>query len=135
MPDYLFWRWRFARLEILNSLYFTTYAFPENYIQVVRVLASKSSGMSQDEIIENLNLLNKDQLAKILKELIESDFVTDCYSFDRQQRETLYRLTDEYSQTKKQVFFTFMSTYGVVKNENWGMIDKELTLDALFSLA
>lgn len=44
-------------------------------------------------------------------------------------------LFKHYSQTKKQVFFTFMSTYGVVKNENWGIIDKEFTLDALFSLA
>jgi uncharacterized protein len=235
-----------------EKFYPSSYAFSEDYIKVVRILASKSSGLSEGEIIENLNLPNRDQLTKILKALIDSDFVDDCYPFDRQQGEKTYRLADEYSlfylkfiepmktegtgtwqnfeqtpsyrtwsgyafesiclkhtteikkalgisgiysssstfyhkgaegmvgcqvdllidrndkvinlceikwanaefvitksyaadlrmkialfkhysQTKKQVFFTFISTYGVVRNENWGMIDKELTLNDLFA--
>ena len=59
-----------------------------------------------------------------------SEFViTKAYAAELRMKMTLFR---HYSQTKKGVFFTFMSTYGVVKNENWGMIDKELKLDDLF---
>ncbi len=58
--------------------------------------------------------------------------ITKAYAKELRMKMTLFK---HYSQTKKQVFFTFVSSYGVVKNENWGMIDKELTLDALFSLA
>ena len=55
--------------------------------------------------------------------------ITKDYAKELRMKMTLFK---HYSKTKKQVFFSFMSTYGVVKNENWGMIDKELTLDILF---
>ena len=56
--------------------------------------------------------------------------ITKAYAAELRMKMTLFK---HYAQTKKQVFFTFISTYGVVKNDNWGMIDKELTLNDLFA--
>jgi hypothetical protein len=42
-------------------------------------------------------------------------------------------LFKHYAATKKQVFFTFISTYGLMQNEHSrGLVDKELTLNDLF---
>jgi uncharacterized protein len=236
-----------------EQLYPSLFDYSDNHIAIVRTLATKQSGMTREEIIKNSSLTNGGGLTKTLEELAYSGFINEYQPLERVKRDTLYRLTDEYSlfylkfiesmkkegkgvwqnfeqtpnhrtwsgyafesiclkhipeikkalgisgvfsttstfyhkgaegmagcqvdllidrndkvinlveikwanaeyvitkvyakelrmkmtlfrhysQTKKQVFFTFMSTYGVVKNENWGMIDKELTLDALFGL-
>ena len=237
-----------------EQLYPSLFDYSENHIAIVRTLATKSSGMTREEIIKNSKFTNGGGLTKTLEELSHSGFITEYQPFERLKRETLYRLTDEYSlfylkfiekmkqegadiwqnfeqtpnhriwsgyafesiclkhipeikkklgisgvfsttstfyhkgaegmagcqvdllivrndnvinlceikwansefvitkayaaelrmkmtlfrhysQTKKQLFFTFMSSYGAVKNENWGMIDKELTLDDLFVVA
>ena len=234
-----------------DNLYSSLFDYSENHIAVVRTLASKPSGMTREEIIKHSKFTNGGGLTKTLEELNYSGFIAEFQPLARVKKETLYRLTDEYSlfyikfiedmkkegagvwqnfeqtpnhrtwsgyafesiclkhlpeikkalgisgvfsttstfyhkgaegmagcqvdllidrndriinlceikwantefiitkayaaelrmkmtlfrhysQTKKGVFFTFMSTYGVVKNENWGMIDKELTLDDLF---
>ena len=234
-----------------DQLYPALFDYSENHIEVVRTLASKPSGMTREQIIKNSTLTNGGGLTKTLEELSHSGFITEYQPFERLKRETLYRLTDEYSlfyikfiekmkqegantwvnfeqtpqyrtwsgyafesiclkhlseikkalgisgifstsstfyhkgaegmagcqvdllidrndrivnlceikwsnaeyvitkayaaelrmkmtlfkhysQTKKGVFFTFISTYGVVRNENWGMLDKELTLEDLF---
>ena len=237
-----------------EQLYPSLFDYSDNHIAIVRTLATKASGMTREEIIKNSKFTNGGGLTQTLEELSHSGFITEYQPFERLKRETLYRLTDEYSlfylkfiekmkqegadiwqnfeqtpnhriwsgyafesiclkhipeikkklgisgvfsttstfyhkgaegmagcqvdllivrndnvinlceikwansefvitkayaaelrmkmtlfrhysQTKKQLFFTFMSSYGVVKNENWGMIDKELTLDDLFVAA
>ena len=234
------------------QLYPSLFDNAENHIAIIRALATKSMGMTRVEIINATKLTNGGGLTTTLEELAHSGFITEYQPLERIKRETLYRLTDEYSlfylkyiepmklegantwqnfeqtpnyriwsgyafesiclkhtaeikkalgiagvfsttstfyhkgaegmagcqvdllidrndkvinlfeikwsntefvitkayatelrikmslfkhysQTKKQVFFTFMSTYGVVKNDNWGMIDKELSLDDLFA--
>ncbi len=60
-----------------------------------------------------------------------TDFIiTKSYAAELRQKMALFK---HYSATKKQVYLTLISTYGVVKNENsTGLVDNELRLDHLF---
>lgn len=56
--------------------------------------------------------------------------ITKAYASELRKKVALFK---HYSNTKKQVFLTFISTYGLLPNEHsLGLVDKELKLDNLF---
>ena len=56
--------------------------------------------------------------------------ITKSYSEELREKVALFK---HYSKTKKQVFFTFISSYQVLPNENSrGIMDKEISLESLF---
>lgn len=56
--------------------------------------------------------------------------ISKTYSADLRKKISLFK---HYSETKKQVFLTFITTYGVLDNEHRrGLLDKEILLDDLF---
>ncbi len=56
--------------------------------------------------------------------------ITKSYAAELRNKIALFQ---HYTNTKKQMFLTFVSTFGLVKNEHSnGLIDKELGLDSLF---
>ncbi len=58
--------------------------------------------------------------------------ISKSYATELRQKVALFK---HYSETKKQIFLTFISTYGVLPNEHSrGLVDKELTLDDLFAV-
>jgi uncharacterized protein len=91
----------FTRTGLLNNefsmLYHALFDYADNHIAVVRTLAKKLSGMTRREIIEYGKLANGGTLSNVLEELISSGFITIYYPFDTKKKETIYRLTDEYS--------------------------------------
>lgn len=57
--------------------------------------------------------------------------ITKSYSADLRKKVALFK---HYSKTKKQVFFTFISSYGLMQNEHSrSLVDKELVLGDLFA--
>lgn len=61
----------------------------------------------------------------------EAYVLPKSYATELRNKIALFR---HYSKTKKQIFLTFISTFGLVKNEHsLSLVDKELTLDSLFS--
>jgi uncharacterized protein len=80
-----------------EQLYPSLFDHAENHIAVVRALATKPSGMTRKEIIDHTKRTNGGGLTQTIEELIHSGFVTEYPPFERLKRETLYRLTDEYS--------------------------------------
>ena len=60
-----------------------------------------------------------------------SEFIiSKAYAGDLRKKVALFK---HYSKTKKQIFLTFMTTYGLLPNEHSaGIVDRELTLEALF---
>lgn len=55
--------------------------------------------------------------------------ISKSYGAELRQKIALFK---HYSATKKQIFFTFIIPYGLVKNEHsLGLVDNELTLDSL----
>ncbi len=61
-----------------------------------------------------------------------SEFIiSKSYAAKLRKKAALFKY---YSKTKKQIFITFISTYGLIQNEHSiGLVDKELTLDDLFN--
>jgi uncharacterized protein len=80
-----------------TQLYPSLFEHSENHIAVVRALASKWTGLSRADIIQITGISNGGGLTKTLEELEYSGFIAQYKPFGRKKRESLYRLTDEYS--------------------------------------
>jgi AAA+ ATPase superfamily predicted ATPase len=80
-----------------EQLYPSLFEHSENHIAVVRALADKASGLTRAEIIEATKLPNGGGLTKTIEELQYSGFIAEYLPFGRMKRESVFRLTDEYS--------------------------------------
>ena len=86
-----------ALYDEFKQLYPSLFDHSEHHIAVVRALSSKWMGLTRGDIIHLTGLTNGGGLTKILEELDYSGFITKYQPFGRVKRETLFRLTDEYS--------------------------------------
>ena len=80
-----------------NELYASLFDNAENHVAVVRALSTKWTGLTRSEIIKLTGISNGGGLTKTLEELNYSGFIEEYAPFGRIKRETLFRLTDEYS--------------------------------------
>ncbi len=80
-----------------DNLYKALFNNYEKHILVIRALASKWMGLTRSEIVTQTNLETGGAITEILKELETSGFIQSVRPIGKLQRETLYRLTDEYS--------------------------------------
>jgi len=80
-----------------SKLFSALFSHSENHIKVVRALAKKTIGLTRSEIIKTSKLPDGGGLSKVLKELEHSGFIRKYYPFDKVKKDSLYRLTDEYS--------------------------------------
>lgn len=80
-----------------DNLYKALFSNYEKHILIIRALASKWMGLTRTEIVEHTKLQTGGAISTILNELETSGFIQSVLPFGKQQRETLYRLTDEYS--------------------------------------
>ncbi|MCB0835349.1 MAG: ATP-binding protein, partial [Bacteroidetes bacterium] len=84
------------RDEFLD-LYPALFENPDKHIAVIRALSTKRQGMDREEIIKSSKLANGGSLTKTLEELNQSGFISTYQPFGKKKKNTLYRLTDEYS--------------------------------------
>jgi uncharacterized protein len=80
-----------------DNLYKALFLNHEKHIAVIRALATKWTGLSRAEILEKTGLNTGGAISGILEELETSSFIKSYTPFGKKQRETIYRLTDEYS--------------------------------------
>jgi len=80
-----------------SKLYPALFDNAEKHIIIIRILAKKRQGLSRNEIIQQTKFTNGGSLSRILDELIQSGFIATYQSFNKKKKDTLYRLTDEYS--------------------------------------
>jgi len=80
-----------------KSLYQSLFDNARYHMEVIRALAGKNSGLMRNEIIDKCHLTSGGGATQILEELTESGFITPNIPFDRKVKDSLYRLTDEYS--------------------------------------
>jgi hypothetical protein len=80
-----------------DNLYAALFDDHERHVEVIRALATKWKGLTRQEIIDSTTHSNGGGLSKILTELEASTFITTIHPFQKKKRDTLYRLTDEYS--------------------------------------
>jgi len=80
-----------------QNLYQALFTNAENYIEVIKALASKNRGLTREELAQNTKLKTGGTLSNILTDLELSDFIKVYHPFGKQKRNSLYQLTDAYS--------------------------------------
>lgn len=80
-----------------NNLYKALFSNYEKHIVVIRALATKWSGLTRAEILEKSKLKTGGAMSGILEELETSSFIKSYIPYGKKQRDTIFRLTDEYS--------------------------------------
>ena len=83
--------------EEFKNLYYSLFENARYHIGVIRALARKNAGLTRGEIIENCKLTSGGGASQLLEELTESGFITPFIPFGRTLKESIYKLTDEYS--------------------------------------
>lgn len=80
-----------------KNLYQSLFTNSHHHEAVIRALAKKGKGLTRNEIIEECELSSGGTTTKILKELEESGFITPYIPFEKNEKESIYKLSDEYS--------------------------------------
>jgi AAA+ ATPase superfamily predicted ATPase len=84
-------------LDEFKSLYQSLFDKAANHMEVIRALAKTSAGLTRQDIIKICNLTSGGNATQLLEELTESGFITPYIPFGKQLRDSVYKLTDEYS--------------------------------------
>lgn len=80
-----------------QNLYRALFDQYEKYELVVKALSSKQKGLTRQEIIEATKISNGGGLTRILTELEECSFIKSFQPFEKEKKDLIYRLIDEYS--------------------------------------
>jgi AAA+ ATPase superfamily predicted ATPase len=80
-----------------HQLYPALFESSEKHILVIRALSKKWKGMTRQEIIDTSKLPTGGGTTRIIEELLTSGFISAYQPFQNKKKNTLYRLTDEYS--------------------------------------
>ncbi len=79
------------------KLYHSLFENADLHVKIVKALAKKRKGLTRLEIISSGKTPNGGSLTRALEELIHSGFITQYYPFGKHKKDSLFRLTDEYS--------------------------------------
>ena len=80
-----------------DNLYNALFTNAKQHISIVEALATKGKGMARAEILAATKQADGGTFSKILMELEQSDFISSAQPFKKIKKDTIYRLTDEYS--------------------------------------
>lgn len=80
-----------------ENLYAALFNTPEKHVQVIQALAKKNKGLTRTELLQTAKLATGGWITTVLNELIESGFVDKVYPYGKKEKESLYRLSDEFS--------------------------------------
>lgn len=100
-----------------ENLYAALFNNPNNHIEIIRALSRKNKGLTRSEILATGKLLTGGTLTTVLNELEESGFIEKTYPFGKKEKDSLFRLTDEYSL----FYLRFMDKRNdqISKNTDW----------------
>jgi uncharacterized protein len=101
----------------LYAALFTNY---EKHIRVMQALSKKNSGLTRNELLLVAKLFTGGGLTTVLEELAESGFIEKINPYNKKSKESLFRLTDEFSL----FYFRFMQR-GKIKGKNeWPAVSR-----------
>ncbi|WP_070138607.1 AAA family ATPase [Crocinitomix algicola] len=103
-----------------ENLYAALFENAHNHINIIRALASKSTGLDRQELLKLTNKSDGGWFSKILQELETSGFISSYEPLEKKKKDTLYRLTDEYSL----FYLTFIEKNKKAAAGNWMRISQ-----------
>jgi AAA+ ATPase superfamily predicted ATPase len=80
-----------------ENLYRSLFNHAERHIMIIETLAKKNKGLSREEIVTMSTINDGGGLTTLLRELEESGFISRSYPYGKKIRDSIYRLTDQYS--------------------------------------
>lgn len=80
-----------------NNLYRSLYADSAHHIKVIRQLSKKGKGMNRAELMDACGLTSGGTTTHLFEELEASGFISQYVPFGKTIRDSLYKLSDEYS--------------------------------------
>jgi AAA+ ATPase superfamily predicted ATPase len=80
-----------------DNLYRALFKYAEIHLKIVFTLAKKLKGLSRKELIEISKLSDGGAVSEVLEELTWCNFITVTNSFGKTKKDSVYRLTDEFS--------------------------------------
>lgn len=86
-------------------LYSSIFKKPEVYLEIVKALGTRKSGLTREEIIQVSGILNSGDLTRKLEELESCGFIRSYKSFGKVKKDTLYQLVDFFTL----FYFSFLS--------------------------
>jgi hypothetical protein len=98
-----------------NNLYAALFNSPEKHVHIVQALARKNKGLTRGEVLKAGKLITGGGITGVLNELTESGFVERIYPFGKKEKDSLYRLADEFSL----FYFKFMQNQKGNEKGQW----------------
>lgn len=80
-----------------NEIFTSLFSNSKSHEKVVRVLSKTKKGVPRNKLLELCRFESSGVFSKTLEELIESGFVSQYTPFGRKKKDSLFRLSDEYS--------------------------------------
>jgi hypothetical protein len=80
-----------------TNLYSALFKDPHKHVEVIRALARKNKGLTRSELLVVGKLLTGGGITTVLTELEESGFIQRTLPFGKKEKDSLFRLADEYS--------------------------------------
>ena len=80
-----------------SRLYPSLFENAEKHITIIRILAKSNQGLNRKRIVKATDFPDNGNLTKVLDELNQSGFISVYQPFGKKKKDSLYRLTDEYS--------------------------------------
>jgi predicted AAA+ superfamily ATPase len=80
-----------------GNLYQSLFNEADKHISIVRALSAKPAGLTRKEIIAECGLSTGGTATLLLEELTESGFISAYLPFEKNLRDSIYKLSDEYS--------------------------------------
>lgn len=80
-----------------NNIFASLFDNSENHIKIIEALATSQKGITRDQLITKSKINSGGTLTRTIEELNESGFLSEYKPYSKTSKETLYRLSDEYS--------------------------------------
>ncbi|HTJ12276.1 MAG TPA: winged helix-turn-helix domain-containing protein, partial [Dinghuibacter sp.] len=80
-----------------KELFHSLFDNPQKHLNIVRALAKIKSGLTRTQIIEEIKLSSGGTVTATLDELIESGFVAAWPPYNRKIKDSIYKLSDEFT--------------------------------------
>jgi len=84
-------------VDEFQSLFRSLFKNHEVHVQVIRELSKKNIGLTRNEILAKINIKSGGTASLVIEELEESGFITGYIPFEKNKKDSVYKLTDEYS--------------------------------------
>lgn len=121
--DMMFFKEKGLLWDEFDHLYSTLFKNADTYIAVVEALSMKRMGMTRKEIVKETGISDNGNLGKVLKNLVDNEFIRPYNYFGNKKRDTIYQLADFYTM----FYFSFIrDNYG--RDENFWANSTDLPL-------